>query len=262
MPAGVGSLGMLEPSGRRPQPKVEHRHEKHNKNNVLRAIPGRPMSQGILAYHRSVYKEAWAVVSDFEPTGLFDTASFADLSAKLQVAQDFLGFVADEKLSFDAFARAMLATLIRTAPAEAGSIIEIDHRSNQFFFRAALGTNSEKLGDVRFPVSQGIAGHVIETRQPFVVNAAAENEMHLRSIAQAVGIDARNMIAIPILVRGRPFGVLEFINKIGQPGFDSDDVRLYMEFCRMAAQAIDAKLTMNWAMREALAARDGKKAVA
>ena len=52
-----------------------------------------------------------------------------------------------------------------------------------------------------------------------MVSDVAENKMHLKAIQDAVGFEARNLVAVPIVIRGRIFGVLELLNRIGEHDF-------------------------------------------
>src|SRR5207237_164785 len=132
---------------------------------------------------------------------------------------------------------------------EAGSILEVDHASEYLFFRTTVGQSSDRLGDFTIPLGKGIVGQVAESRLPHVVNEVEQNTTHLRSIQNAVGFQARNLVAVPIIIRGTVFGVLELLNRMGDEGFQKNDVELLTYFCDAAAKAIELRMMIAWAIQ-------------
>jgi GAF domain-containing protein len=98
-------------------------------------------------------------------------------------------------------------------------------------------------------MGQGIVGHVAEARRPLVVSDVSENKMHLKAIQDAVGFTARNLVALPIVIRGRIYGVLELLNRIGENDYTPADVELLTYACEMAAKAIEARLMIAWSAK-------------
>jgi GAF domain-containing protein len=130
--------------------------------------------------------------------------------------------------------------------AEAGSFLEVDHSSNVLFFRAVVGQSSDKVSKFKIPIGQGIVGHVAETRLPLAVANAKEDRKHMRSIGNAVGFEARNLVAVPVVVRGKIFGVIELINRVGEEAFTAADVELLTYASEKVSRAIEVRLMLNW----------------
>ncbi len=149
-------------------------------------------------------------------------------------------------LKFDEFINKILSTLIRETKCEAGSILEVDYKNQNIFFRSVHGNCSEALKGCVIPLGKGIVGHVIESRQPIVVHNIPENRDHLSSIAKAIGFEARNLIAIPILIRGKVFGVIELLNRVGEPNFTNIDIELLSYLTQMVAKTIEIRLMIVW----------------
>lgn len=185
---------------------------------------------------------------------LFELDSMAMLTCKVMALEAFLA-LATRDLPFVEFSRELLMAFMRVIKSEAGSLFELDHESNQLFFRAIVGSSSDKLAGVSVPMGAGIVGHVAESRQPLVVSNVGENAMHLRSIQDAVGFEARNLVAVPILIRGQVYGVLELLNRVGEDGFDKD-IELLTYLCDAAARTIEIRLMLAWALK---AARGGRR---
>ena len=84
-----------------------------------------------------------------------------------------------------------------------------------------------------------------------------ESAIHLKSIQEAVGFEARNMMAVPIVVRGQTFAVLELLNRVGGEDFTTADLELLDYFCGMAAKVIGARLMISWAKSPEIAWKAG-----
>ena len=55
-----------------------------------------------------------------------------------------------------------------------------------------------------------------------------------------------HLIALPIVIRGKVFGVLELLNRIGEETYSDTDIDLLTALCNMAARAIEIRLMIAW----------------
>jgi GAF domain-containing protein len=177
--------------------------------------------------------------------GLFEHDSMAITASKFAIVEALLTSVTRDQTYKD-FCREMLLSMMKVVKSEAGSIFEVDPNANSLFFRAVVGTSSDRLGNFVIPMGQGIVGFVAESRRPLVVANVNENRMHLKAIQDAVGFETRNLIALPIVVRGKIYGVLELLNRVGEADYTPADVELLSYACEMAAKAIEARLMIAW----------------
>lgn len=181
--------------------------------------------------------------------GLFsEDATVITHSAKIVLLESFLKQITRDQ-SFEDFLREALLTTMKVVTSEAGSLLEVDHRRNSIFFRSVVGSRSDRLLGFVIPMGQGIAGHVAESRRPLVVSSVADNKMHLKAIQDAAGFPTRNLVAVPIVIRGRIYGVLELLNRVGEPGYTAADVEILSYACDMMAKAIEARLMIAWASK-------------
>jgi GAF domain-containing protein len=188
--------------------------------------------------------------------GLFgeDTTVITN-AAKIVLLESFLKQTTRDQ-GYEDFLREVLLTTMKVVTSEAGSLLEVDHERNSLFFRSVVGSSSDRVLGFVIPMGQGIVGHVAESRRPLVVANVAENKMHLRTIQDAVGFAARNLVAVPIVIRGRIYGVLELLNRVGEPDYTAADVELLSYACDMLAKAIEARLMIAWSSKSRL---QGKK---
>jgi GAF domain-containing protein len=178
-----------------------------------------------------------------------DDESLALNAAKLALSEAFLSLLPLDQ-TFSDFMREMLLAIMKVIKSEAGSILEVDQPKNSLFFRAVVGTSSDQVSSFVIPMGQGIVGHVAESRRPLLVDNVAENKLHLKAIQDAVGFETRNLVAVPLIVRGKIYGVLELLNRIGEANFLPSDVELLNYTCTMAAKAIEVRLMLAWAAQQ------------
>lgn len=183
-----------------------------------------------------------------EVTGLFPDGG-ALTAIKLGLLESALELVGKDE-TYEGFTRGLLLNLMRSIKCEAGSLFEVDHENSQLFFRASTGQSSDKVGSFMIPMGQGIVGHVAESRQIAVVHDVAQEKRHLKSIQTAVDFECKNLVAVPVLVRGQIYGVLELLNRMGEASFTERDVELMQYYAGVCSRVIELRLMLAWALRK------------
>ena len=182
-----------------------------------------------------------------------------NMAAKLSIYEELLS-VLTRDISFNEFMTEILLSIMKGIRCEAGSILEVNHEEKTLFFRAATGHSSDQITQFVIPMGKGIAGHVAEAKQPFVTSNLEQNDVHLKSISKSVGFDAKSLLAVPILVRGKIFGVLELLNRVGEKEFSASDVELAMQVCGYVSKAIEVRLMLSWSLQSKAKQSKGSKA--
>jgi len=178
-------------------------------------------------------------------SALFGDDAAVSTASRLMVAETFLSLLVRD-LKFHDFMREVLLATMKVVKSEAGSLLEVDHENRSLFFRAVVGQSSDRVSRFLIPLGQGVVGYVADSRQPLIVDKVEDNKFHLKVVEYAVGFKARNLVALPIIVRGKVFGVLELLNRVGEGGYTADDVELLTYVCTMAAKAIEVRLMLAW----------------
>jgi two-component system sensor histidine kinase HydH len=117
---------------------------------------------------------------------------------------------------------------------EGSSIFEIDHTTNELFFRVLSGHETHTVREIRMKPGEGVAGWVARTGEPVIVPDTEKDTRFSSKIDLITGFKTRSIIALPIRNNGRLTGVLELVNKRGQTPFNQDD----LEFLTIAANQI------------------------
>lgn len=127
----------------------------------------------------------------------------------------------------------------RLIRADACSVALRDEETGELVFAMAVGAKSEGVREQRVPAGQGIAGRVVQSGEPLIVNSVKDDPQFYRRIDESTGFETRNILAVPLKVRDRPIGVVEIINSQGREIFDQRDLKLAEAFTSQAAVAVD-----------------------
>lgn len=158
--------------------------------------------------------------------------------------------------------RALLASTVEVARAifggKAASVFLLDAEHDELVFEAVAGEGGQTLVGQRFPSSTGVAGWVLVTRQPLVVDDLSADTRFSQEAAESTGYVPKSLMAVPLLAGEDAIGVLEVLDRpTGRP-FSLAEMDLLGLFAAQAAIALDLLLRARRA-REALGG-DGKLA--
>jgi len=123
--------------------------------------------------------------------------------------------------------------------ARASSIFLLDEETDELVFEAASGLGSAELVGSRFPSGTGIAGWVLATRQPLVLEDVANDPRFARDLAEATGYVPKGLMAVPLLHEERALGVLEVLDRPDRAGSPLEEMDLLGLFAGQAAIALD-----------------------
>jgi GAF domain-containing protein len=155
---------------------------------------------------------------------------------------------------------ALLRSIVETARAifgaRASSIFVLDEERDELVFAAVSGEGSDELVGRRLPSSTGIAGWVLVTRQPLVVEDVAADPRFGREAAESTGYVPRGLMAVPLLHDERALGVLEVLDRPERSAFSLAEMDLLALFANQAAIALDLLLRARRA-REAADGAEG-----
>ena len=144
--------------------------------------------------------------------------------------------------SEDAY-RALLRSIVEVAraifAAKASSIFLLDEATDELVFEAVAGEGEETLVGRRFPSGTGIAGWVLVTRQPLVIEDVTEDPRFARQAAESTGYVPKGLMAVPLLHDERALGVLNVLDRPQRSRFTLAEMDLLGLFANQAAIALD-----------------------
>ena len=123
--------------------------------------------------------------------------------------------------------------------AKASSIFLLDEETDELVFEAIAGFGADTLLGQRFPSSTGIAGWVLVTRQPLVIEDVTEDPRFAKDYAEETGYVPKGLMAVPLLYEERALGVLEVLDRPQRTQFSLVEMDLLGLFANQAAIALD-----------------------
>ena len=159
--------------------------------------------------------------------------------------------------------RELLQSIVEVARAifgaRASSVFLHDEETDELVFEAVAGEGAGELIGQRFPSSTGIAGWVLVTRQPLVVDELDKDPRFAREAAESTGFVPKGLMAVPLLHEDRALGVLEVLDRPQKAAFSLAEMELLGLFANEAAIALDL-LQKARAARTVLEEEDGEAA--
>jgi signal transduction protein with GAF and PtsI domain len=118
---------------------------------------------------------------------------------------------------------------------EEASVLIREGDQGDLRFLSAIGKVAGQLINLRVPAGKGIAGFVFSSGQPMAVADAGEEETFYAEVDKHTGYSTQTILATPLRHNGEVVGVLEYVNRIGEPPFEAftpnemDKAALYAE---------------------------------
>ena len=128
---------------------------------------------------------------------------------------------------------------VRIVDAVEGSLLLLDEEQQQLVFVASRSKMKDQLIGFRIPISTGIAGWVVTHQEPVIANDVMQDERFSASVDKRLQFKTQSLLAVPLISRGRPLGVIELVNKFSDQRFDDEDVETVSTLAPIAAAVID-----------------------
>lgn len=126
------------------------------------------------------------------------------------------------------------------------SVLVRDGNRGGLKFLVAIGEVADKLMKVRIPPGKGIAGFVFASGQPVAIADVAQEETFYAEVDRATGYSTQTILATPLRVEDETVGVLEFVNRLGDPPyqpFTPEEMDKAAHFADAIATLVDAHET-------------------
>lgn len=158
-----------------------------------------------------------------------------------------IGQALTSTLDLQALLRDTMQLAATAMNAQASSLMLLDPQDPSYLvFEIAYGARRDHLRRYRMSVHEGIAGWVVQHGQPIISNFPDRDPRFNRVVDLRTGFLTRNVICVPLTIKGETIGVLQVLNKSGGMGFDDDDLELLMTVSAQAAIGLEnARLYRN-----------------
>jgi len=132
----------------------------------------------------------------------------------------------------------IMETTSEILKAEGASVLLMDNEQKELIFISVVGDKKDVIKEYRVPVTEGIAGLVVRTKEPVIANDVETNPYFYRKIDEFAKFKTRNLIAFPLIVQDQVIGVLEVVNSIDRENFDNIDLKMLSYIAEISGIAI------------------------
>jgi GAF domain-containing protein len=151
--------------------------------------------------------------------------------------------VAAGVLAAEAGHRELLQSIVEVVRAifgaRASSIFLLDTTTDELIFEAVAGEGASSLVGKRLPSGTGIAGWVLVTGQPLVLDDLEQDPRFARDVAESTGYVPKSLMAVPLLHGEEALGVLQVLDRPQRERFSLQEMELLGLFGNQAAIALD-----------------------
>ena len=113
----------------------------------------------------------------------------------------------------------LLETSAAALDSDEASVIVRDGAGGDLKFLAAIGKVADRLLEMKIPAGKGIAGFVVSSGQPMAVTDVGGESTFYAEVDRATGYSTQTILATPLRYDGEVTGVLEYINRRGEPPY-------------------------------------------
>lgn len=103
---------------------------------------------------------------------------------------------------------------------EEASVLIRDGGEGDLRFLTAIGEVADQLIGLQIPAGKGIAGFVMSSGQPMAVADVGGEETFYAEVDKHTGYSTQTILATPLRHKGEVIGVLEYVNRCGEPPYE------------------------------------------
>jgi GAF domain-containing protein len=146
-------------------------------------------------------------------------------------------------MASDESQRALLESIVEVARAifgaRASSILLLEEEPGELVFEAVAGEGAGTIIGRRMPADEGIAGWVLQAREPLVLEDVTGDPRFARDVAESTGYVPKGIMAAPLLSDEAALGVLSVLDRPQRSQFSLAELELLGLFASQAAIALD-----------------------
>jgi signal transduction protein with GAF and PtsI domain len=137
------------------------------------------------------------------------------------------------------FVGKVLYIAMKAMDAADGSLLLVDHDTDELVFAVVKGTLQSKLRGYRISKATGVAGWVATHAEPLIVDRPWLDDRFYARVDETFGFKTISLICAPLLSQEKVIGVIEVLNKFSQQAFNEIDLDLLTILAHIAAEAIE-----------------------
>jgi sigma-B regulation protein RsbU (phosphoserine phosphatase) len=140
------------------------------------------------------------------------TSQRVDVEALLIEVADVL----NTTLDLDTLLQRVAEVVKRVIDYEIFSILLLNERRQELYFRFQIGHVPEVAERIRVKVGQGVTGRAVEERRAILVDDVSKDENYIEAVARV-----RSELAVPLITKNKVIGVIDI--EAREPGYFKED---------------------------------------
>jgi signal transduction histidine kinase len=136
----------------------------------------------------------------------------------------------------ESYLQMLLSAATELTESESATLLEYDEAAQEFFFRFVPRLHREATQSARIPLKGSVAGWTFLHLKPLVIDDMTQDNRHYRDIDYITGFTTHSILAVPLIVQGKPIGVFEAFNK--KKKYTGDDILIIEALASLAATAM------------------------
>lgn len=142
-------------------------------------------------------------------------------------------------LDLPSLLEAIVEAAAEVTESEGASILLHDPATGKLRFEAVPASHPQKMREIEVPLDSSVAGWVFTNATPWIINDAVDDERVYRAVDRQIRFETRSILAVPLLIRQEPIGVLEAVNKVADGNYTEADQASLETLAAQAAIAIE-----------------------
>lgn len=173
------------------------------------------------------------------------------LERLLEVTRDLSAMV-----DLETYIQSILSAAADLTDSEIASLMEYDDAEQELRFRYVPWFHREAIGSARVPLEGSAAGWIFLHVKPLALPDAGKDPRHYGKIDELANFTTRSLLGVPLILHGRPMGVLEAFNKTDDRHYTGEDIRILETLASLAAIALQNNSLENAMLSSQDEARD------
>jgi signal transduction histidine kinase len=144
------------------------------------------------------------------------------------------------QVEIETYLQSLLSAAAELTESESASLLEYDEAAQEFYFRYVPWFHRDAVRSARVPLNGSVAGWVFLQAKPLVIDDATRDSRHCKKIDELIGFTTRSILAVPLMVHGKPVGSFEVFNK--KEKYSGRDILVVESLAALAATALQNEM--------------------
>ncbi len=196
-------------------------------------------SQTVGAGYSEEQLKILAAVADQAANGLLRARLYRQIETRAQQLATLNQIGADltRTLELEPLLHQVMSGVLSLVGCEAGQLAMLEEGSDSLEVRVSAGPGAQALAGHRLSSHMGLIDQAFQQRRP--VAGIDDGRLGIASGPESTDAGPARVLAVPLLAKGKPSGIILIRNKPGQSAFTDSDMALLSAFAAQASIALE-----------------------